>query len=231
MTNLQGEPDKPAHTFGSSPLDARVNPLPSHEGEIPGHQGRSKKRKVKEAEERTRHDGQVFTHNKRGVEICQAWNHRGCGKSDKPQSQCELGCSHQCSSCLGPHQAKVCINPRQPTQVERCRASSRLEEQRPEGKPNPRRSRSPIPRRKGEGHQSSKADRDQTRVSQGPASKSKSKEGVSCNTYGCWSKNPNEPEAAPRCLHLFSGPAREGDLSDVGPRALAACCSPLAQIF
>ena len=56
-----------------------------------------------------KHDGKQYTHNRRGVEICLRWNEGKCGV-DKPQSKCSAKPprSHQCSKCLGPHQARSC---------------------------------------------------------------------------------------------------------------------------
>lgn len=50
-----------------------------------------------------------YTHNKRGLEVCKEWNQGRCGKPT-PQSKCKATPpkSHQCSKCLGPHQAKDC---------------------------------------------------------------------------------------------------------------------------
>ena len=90
-------------------------PLPSHgrpgtQAQVdsePGHG--KKKRKVKDGEDRSRHNGQVYTHNRRGVEVCANWNQGRCGKP-LPQSACDKKRSHQCNLCLGPHPATSCRN-------------------------------------------------------------------------------------------------------------------------
>jgi len=71
----------------------------------------SKKRK--KDDEKAKHDGQKWTHNRKGVEICEKWNQGKCGV-DKPQSKCSAKPprSHQCNLCLGPHAAKDCKKPR-----------------------------------------------------------------------------------------------------------------------
>ena len=79
------------------------------EGEAePASSKRAKRRKVKETDDKSKHDGKVFTHNRRGIEVCQNWNQGRCGKSSKPQSMCERKRSHQCNLCLGPHQGSSC---------------------------------------------------------------------------------------------------------------------------
>ena len=69
---------------------------------------KGKKRKAKETEDKSQHDGKQYTHNRRGVEVCHMWNAGKCGKSDRPQSMCAKGRSHQCSGCLGPHMVSKC---------------------------------------------------------------------------------------------------------------------------
>lgn len=71
----------------------------------------SKKRK--KDDEKAKHDGQKWTHNRKGVEICEKWNQGKCGV-DKPESKCSAKPprSHQCNLCLGPHAAKDCKKPR-----------------------------------------------------------------------------------------------------------------------
>ena len=81
-------------------------------GAVPVPDGGAKRRKVKansnEDKSRKGADG-TFAVNRRGVEICAAWNAGRCGKHT-PQSKCMQSPpkSHQCSKCLGPHQAKAC---------------------------------------------------------------------------------------------------------------------------
>ena len=72
-----------------------------------------KKRKKGGDDDKSKHDGQKWTHNRKGVEICGKWNSGKCGV-DKPQSKClaRPPRSHQCNSCLGPHAAKDCRQPR-----------------------------------------------------------------------------------------------------------------------
>ena len=69
-----------------------------------------KKRKAQETEDKSIQDGGVYTHNRRGVEVCALWNKGQCG-INKPQSKClakPKPRSHQCNRCLGPHQATAC---------------------------------------------------------------------------------------------------------------------------
>lgn len=79
------------------------------EGGDPPANLKGRKRKVSAAEDASKHDGKQYTHNRRGVEICLRWNDGKCGV-DKPQSKCSAKPprSHQCSKCLGPHQARSC---------------------------------------------------------------------------------------------------------------------------
>lgn len=89
----------------------RGRPLSALEAEPPTSR-KAKKRKAKEVEDKSQHDGKQFTHNRRGVEVCLMWNAGKCGKSDKPQSMCSKGRSHQCSGCLGPHMVSKCSKPK-----------------------------------------------------------------------------------------------------------------------
>lgn len=92
-----------------APLSSPEKPgaLAEASGHQPGAK-RQKKRKTREAEDKSKHDGKVFTHNRRGMEICANWNQNRCGKTDRPQSVCERHRSHQCNLCLGPHQGLSC---------------------------------------------------------------------------------------------------------------------------
>ena len=68
-----------------------------------------KKRKAQETKDKSIQDGGVYTHNRRGVEVCAAWNKGQCGVNE-PQSKClakPKPRSHQCNRCLGP-QASAC---------------------------------------------------------------------------------------------------------------------------
>ena len=85
----------------------RKSPFQDH----PSSQPKKKKVKVKEAEDKSKHDGKIYTVNKRGLEVCMAWNEGRCGVP-KPQSRCDKGRSHQCNLCLGPHLAKDCSKPK-----------------------------------------------------------------------------------------------------------------------
>lgn len=72
------------------------------------------KRKRYDGDDLSRTDGKIFTHNRRGTEVCKLWNEGKCG-SDKAQSKCSAKPkprSHQCNLCLGPHQAKNCTKPK-----------------------------------------------------------------------------------------------------------------------
>ena len=66
---------------------------------------RKKRQKVRDSDDRSKHNGTSWTHNRRGAEICDKWNQGKCGNSKRA-----AGRSHQCSSCLGPHMAKDCKN-------------------------------------------------------------------------------------------------------------------------
>lgn len=48
-----------------------------------------------------------FSHNRKGIEICRLYNADKCG-SQKAQGKCKASRSHQCTICLGPHQALAC---------------------------------------------------------------------------------------------------------------------------
>ena len=43
--------------------------------------------------------------------------------------------------------------------------------------------------------------------------------------YGCWTHDPEQLGSKPRCLHLFSGPERKGDLADMLKELGWAVCS------
>lgn len=72
---------------------------------------KKKRKKVRESDDKSKHNGQTYTHNRRGVEICSNWNQGKCGKT-QPQSSCSNRRSHQCNVCLGPHQATNCKSPK-----------------------------------------------------------------------------------------------------------------------
>lgn len=92
-----------------APLSSQGKPGLHAEAERDTGQPRKKKRKAKEAEDKSKHNGQVYTHNRRGVEVCANWNQGRCGKP-QPQSACDKKRSHQCNLCLGPHPATGCRN-------------------------------------------------------------------------------------------------------------------------
>ena len=228
-------------TVPGVPTFPKSDPRLATEGEALGSQGKPKKRKVKEADEQTRHDGRVYTHNKRGREICRQWNVGPCTGSTKPQSYCEHSLSHQCNRCLGPHQATCCPSPVPPSEGALARAQS--QEARGHGWDGGKgaRSRSPLRRRKvadqamGTFSQASSVDRSnlQTTSSHHPADARvvederagpKRAVGFPGLIYGHWSRDLEARKDQPRCLHLYSGPAREGDLSDqLGELGWATC--------
>ena len=103
---------------------SRSNPIPDSPPRNPGGPGRVEpgsasdrkgaKRKRYEGDDQSQHDGKIYTHNRRGTEVCKLWNDGKCG-GDKPQSKCAAKPkprSHQCNLCLGPHQAKNCSKPK-----------------------------------------------------------------------------------------------------------------------
>ena len=49
----------------------------------------------------------LYTHNRRGVEICRLYNQGKCG-TKQAQGKCKAKRSHQCNRCLGPHQGSAC---------------------------------------------------------------------------------------------------------------------------
>lgn len=99
----------------------RANPVRDIRTEAPppmiGSQGPSgqdpkppRKKRKQEGEDKSVLEGGIYTHNRRGVEVCGAWNKGQCG-INKPQSKCMAKPkprSHQCNRCLGPHQATAC---------------------------------------------------------------------------------------------------------------------------
>ena len=58
-------------------------------------------------EDKSRQDNGVYTINRKGVEICRAYNDGKCG-SAAAQGKCKNSRSHQCNLCLGPHPAQSC---------------------------------------------------------------------------------------------------------------------------
>ena len=64
-----------------------------------------------EGDDLSKKDGDIYTHNRKGVEICRDWNKGKCGKP-AAQSKCDRKRSHQCNLCLGPHQASACPGPK-----------------------------------------------------------------------------------------------------------------------
>ena len=93
--------------------DIRTDAIPPLVGQSPPNPDNPKpgKRKRKpEGEDKSTMEGQIYTVNRRGVEVCAAWNRGQCGVN-KPQSKClakPKPKSHQCNRCLGPHQASAC---------------------------------------------------------------------------------------------------------------------------
>ena len=49
----------------------------------------------------------LYTHNRKGLEICRLFNQGKCG-SEKAQGKCKSGRTHQCDKCLGPHPSTKC---------------------------------------------------------------------------------------------------------------------------
>ena len=91
---------------GSSPEGGQERKRPS--GNTQGRTGK-KPRKKHTGEDHSRWDPNLkaYTHNRKGIEICQKYNRGQCGDG-RPQGKCDNKRSHQCSSCLGPHMAKDC---------------------------------------------------------------------------------------------------------------------------
>ena len=54
-----------------------------------------------------KNDEGVYTHNRRGVEICRLYGLGKCG-SKAAQGKCRNNRSHQCDRCLGPHMSMEC---------------------------------------------------------------------------------------------------------------------------
>ena len=52
-------------------------------------------------------DDGIYTHNRKGIEICASYNNNRCGTA-AAQGKCKNKRSHQCNKCLGPHQAMKC---------------------------------------------------------------------------------------------------------------------------
>ena len=94
-----------------APLSPQRTPGAQADADRDRGQPKRKKRKAKETEDKSRHNGQVYTHNRRGLEIWANWNQGRCGKP-LPQSACENKRSHQCNLCLGPYPATGCKNPK-----------------------------------------------------------------------------------------------------------------------
>ena len=85
------------------PLD-----VPEPEEEFSANRKRKKKAKTKyTGEDKSVRDGNTYTHNRKGVEICRNYNKGTCGSS-AAQGKCLNGRSHQCNLCLGPHPATAC---------------------------------------------------------------------------------------------------------------------------
>ena len=78
-----------------------------------GEAGDRPKKKQKRAtrhynsEDKSRKDGDRYTHNRKGVEICRLYGQGKCG-TKAAQGKCRNGRSHQCDLCLGPHMASKC---------------------------------------------------------------------------------------------------------------------------
>ena len=61
-----------------------------------------------QGEDKSKQDsGGVYSHNRKGIEICRAYNEGKCGTS-AAQGKCRNNRSHQCNACLGPHPAQSC---------------------------------------------------------------------------------------------------------------------------
>ena len=94
---------------------------PSSEADEPGtasvpSQGPAKKARAKRTyngEDKSFKDSSgIYTHNRKGIEICRKYNCNECG-STQAQGKCQQSKkrSHQCNRCLGPHQATACTKP------------------------------------------------------------------------------------------------------------------------
>ena len=206
-------------------------PAPPKRENTEGGKAPKKKRKVAATDDQSKFDGKIYTHNKRGVEVCMAWNSSKCGSSNKPQSKCENSRSHQCNQCLGPHQGKDCTKPKWPSQSRKAVVAAQQPSENHESAASgskANRDRSPLQRKRGPEpsgsddtpglvakalpkppDKASSAKKQRTE----PSQSSQLGKGQKGPYYGYWTHKTSDVVQKPRCLHLFSGPPREGDLA------------------
>ena len=90
---------------GSSSSKRKEKSDDSDDEEPPAKRRKGAKRKTTKGDlSECNSSKQIWLKNKKGLEICNLWNHNKCGKSNA-QSKCKNSRSHQCNKCLGPHQA------------------------------------------------------------------------------------------------------------------------------
>ena len=72
----------------------------------PAKKARAQRRYTGE-DKSVRNDEGIYTHNRRGIEICRLYGQGKCG-SKAAQGKCRNNRSHQCDRCLGPHMSMEC---------------------------------------------------------------------------------------------------------------------------
>eukprot|EP00435_Cladocopium_sp_Y103_P040399 s39_g11.t1 len=194
---------------------------------------KSKKRKAKEIDDKSKHDGKCFTHNRRGMEICANWNQGRCGKSPKPQGVAgapAAASQRRISGAAAKGSADARSRSRSP-----LKRNPKLQRPPEPGKPPPGK---PVAKRPPARKPAAKDDEAPGLTAKAapatPASAAKatsstaqssSQQFFKGTSYGCWTHDPDKLAAKPRCLHLFAGPARQGDVADQLTKLGWAVCS------
>eukprot|EP00435_Cladocopium_sp_Y103_P044891 s554_g12.t1 len=197
---------------------------------------KSKKRKAKETDDKSKHDGKCFTHNRRGMEICANWNQGRCGKSPKPQSESRgvagapaAASQRRTSGAAAQGCAEARSRSRSP--LKRNPKLQRPPEPKvPPGKPVAK--RPPLQKATANDDEAPGLTAKAAPATPASAAKATSSSAQSSSQqffkgtkYGCWTHDPDKLAAKPRCLHLFAGPARQGDVADQLTKLGWAVCS------
>eukprot|EP00435_Cladocopium_sp_Y103_P000069 s3041_g1.t1 len=163
----------------------------------------------------------LFTHNRKGLEVCHRYNQGHCG-SDKAQGICKSGRTHQCDGCLGPHPNYKCDRARG-LQAAECHQGDRGMSEHKRPQPEDESAPSGSAAKKGRSEA-----RPPTEVGLGrsarPAAASSSRrpfrggaEELAIHQemgYGHWTGKGEPTPDTPVVLILFSGRPRPGDLAD-----------------
>eukprot|EP00435_Cladocopium_sp_Y103_P056820 s1791_g19.t1 len=146
-------------------------------------------------------DDGLFSHNRKGVEVCRLYNQGKCG-NEKAQGKCKAGRSHQCDRCLGGRDPA--LNKRPP---EEGPAPSGPESKR-------RRTETQAPTAVPLGPSAEPSQPSSASARKRRAADSEAVEANEGTGYGYWTRRGDPAPDKPMALIMFSGRPRKNDLAD-----------------